>query len=98
MEVLKGWKQGEVIKFTTECYSVGYTTAMFVVMNEKKWNSLPKDVQKVFEEVSKEWMPKHAEGWDTIDKEGREFTLSLGNKIIPLSEAESQLWAYQVAP
>lgn len=98
MEVLKGWKQGEVIKFTTECYSVGYTTAMFVVMNEKKWNSLPKDVQKVFEEVSKEWMPKHAEGWDTIDKEGREFTLGLGNKIIPLSEAESQLWAYQVAP
>jgi TRAP-type transport system periplasmic protein len=98
MEVLKGWKQGEVIKFTTECYSVGYTTAMYVIMNEKKWNSLPKDLQKVFEDVSREWMPKHAQGWDQADKEGREFSLSLGNKIVPLSEAESTLWAYNVRP
>jgi hypothetical protein len=29
MEVLKGWKQGEVIKSTTDCKSVGYTTAMY---------------------------------------------------------------------
>jgi len=98
MEVLKGWKQGEVIDYTIECYSVGYTTAMYVVMNEKKWNSLPKDVQNVFEEVSAEWIPKHGKGWDQADEEGRKFTLSLGNKIIPLSEGESKLWAYQVAP
>lgn len=98
MEVLKGWKQGEVIKYTVECYGVGYTTAMYVIMNEKKWNSLPKDVQKVFEEVSAEWIPKHAKGWDVADDEGRKFTLSLGNKIIPLSEAENNLWAYQVRP
>jgi TRAP-type transport system periplasmic protein len=98
IEVLKGWKQAEVIRYTVECYSVGYTTAMFVVMNERKWNALPKDVQKVFEEVSKEWIPKHAEGWDKADQEGRDFTLSLGNKIIPLSESESNLWAYNVRP
>lgn len=98
IEVLKGWNQAEVIRYTVECYSVGYTTSMFVVMNERKWNALPKDVQKVFEEVSKEWIPKHAEGWDKADKEGRDFTLSLGNKIIPLSESESNLWAYNVRP
>lgn len=98
MEVLKGWKQGEVIKYTIECYSVGYTTSMYVIMNEKKWNVLPKDVQKVFEEVSAEWIPEHGKGWDQADKEGRDFALSLGNKIIPLSEGESKLWAYQVSP
>lgn len=98
VEVLKGWKQAEVIQYTTECYSVGYTTAMYVIMNERKWNALPKDVQKVFEEVSKEWIPKHAQGWDKADAEGREFTLTLGNKIIPLSETESSLWAYNVRP
>lgn len=96
MEVLKGWKQAEVIRYTVESYSIGYTTAMFVIMNDKKWNALPKDVQKVFEEVSKEWIAKHAEGWDQADEEGREFTLSLGNAIIPLSENENNLWAYNV--
>lgn len=98
IEVLKGWKQGEVIKYTTECYGVGYTTAMYVIMNEKKWNALPKDVQKAFEDVSKEWIPKHADGWDQADKEGRDFSLSLGNKVIPLSETENKLWAYNVRP
>jgi TRAP-type C4-dicarboxylate transport system substrate-binding protein len=98
MEVLKGWKQGEVIKYTTECYSVGYTAGMYVVMNLDKWNALPKDVQKVILDVNKEWIPKHGEAWDDSDKAGREFTLSLGNKIIPLSKAESDRWANAAAP
>jgi len=98
IEVLKGWKQGEVIKYTTECFSVGYTTAMFVVMNRNKWNSLPADVKKVFEEVSSEWVDVHGKAWNTTDKAGRDFTLSLGNKIIPLSDAESARWRKAVEP
>ncbi|RJR23811.1 MAG: C4-dicarboxylate ABC transporter substrate-binding protein [Desulfobacteraceae bacterium] len=98
IETLKGWKQAEVVKYTIECYSVGYTTAMYVIMNEKKWNALPKEVQKVFEDVSSAWIPKHGQGWDQADKEGREFTLSLGNKVIPLSDEQSKLWASKVAP
>jgi TRAP-type C4-dicarboxylate transport system substrate-binding protein len=98
IEVLKGWKQGEVIKSTTECYSIGYTTAMYVTMNKKKWESLPADVKKVFEEVSAEWLVKHAEGWDTADAEGKKFSLGLGNQIIPLSEEESAAWEKAAAP
>ena len=48
--------------------------------------------------MSAEWISKHAKGWDAADEEGRKFTLSLGNKIIPLSEGENKLWAYQVRP
>lgn len=98
MEVLKGWKQGEVIKSTTECISIGYTTAMYIAMNEKKWKSLPADIKKIFEDVSNEWVLKHAEGWDTADADGRAFSLSLGNQIIPLSEQESARWAAAVEP
>jgi len=98
IEVLKGWKQAEVIKYTVECYSVGYTTAMYVIMNKAKWDALPDDVKKVFEEVSKEWIAKHAEGWDKADQEGREYTLSLKNTIIPLSKEESDRWASAVRP
>jgi TRAP-type C4-dicarboxylate transport system substrate-binding protein len=98
IEVLKGWKHGEVTKYTTECYSVGYTSGFYVMMNLKKWNSLPKDVQKVFDKVSAEYVAKYAEAWDAIDKEGREFALGLGHKIIPLSKEESARWAKAVEP
>ncbi|MBW1703042.1 MAG: TRAP transporter substrate-binding protein [Deltaproteobacteria bacterium] len=97
IEVLKGWKQGEVVKYTIECYSVGYTAGFYVAMNLNKWNALPKDVQKVILDVNKEWIAKHGKAWDDSDKAGREFTLSLGNKIIPLSKAESARWANAVA-
>ena len=98
MEVLKGWKQAEVIKSTTECYSIGYTAGFFVVMNLDKWNSLPKDVQQVIEEVNNEWVGKYGDAWEKSDQEGREYTLSLGNQIIPLSSEESARWAKAVAP
>ncbi|MDO9566509.1 MAG: TRAP transporter substrate-binding protein [Candidatus Desulfaltia sp.] len=98
IETLKGWKQGEVIKYTTECTGVGYTTAMFVVMNLEKWNSLSKDIQKTIEEISKEWVDVHGKVWDKGDAEGHDFTLSLGNEIIPLSEKENSRWVDAVKP
>ena len=98
MEVLKGWRQGEVIKDTTECYGVGYTTSMFVVMNLKKWNSLPKEIQNIIDDVSNEWVDVHGEIWDMNDSEGRKYTLSLGNKIIPLSKEENARWKKAVSP
>jgi len=98
IEVLKGWKQGEVIKNTTECDSVGYTTAMFVVMNPKKWSALPPDIQKIFEDVSSEWIDVHGKAWDDLDLEGRKFSLSLGNKIISLTKEQKNRWRAAVKP
>jgi len=98
IEVLKGWKQAEVIKSTTDCFDVGYTTAFFVVMNLKKWNALPPDVRKVFDDTSREWVDVHGKAWDEADKEGRAFTLSLGNQIITLSAQESARWKKAVRP
>jgi TRAP-type C4-dicarboxylate transport system substrate-binding protein len=97
-EVLKGWKQGEVIKSTTNCSSVGYTTTMFVVMNKQKWNTLPKDIQKIISDVNQEWIAKHAQTWDDLDAEGKAFTLGLGNKIIPLTPAENARWKKAISP
>ena len=98
IEVLKGWKQGEVIKSTTDCFDVGYTTAFFVVMNLKKWNALPPDVRKVFDDVSREWIDVHGKAWDEADKEGRTFTKSLGNQVITLPAQESARWKKAVRP
>jgi TRAP-type C4-dicarboxylate transport system substrate-binding protein len=97
-EVLKGWKQAEVVKSTTLCYSVGYTAGFFVVMNLDKWNSLPKDVQAIIEQINKEWVAKYGEAWEKSDAEGLEFSRGLGNQVIELSEEESARWAEAVSP
>ena len=98
MEVLKGWKQAEVIKYTTEDYSVGYTTTFFVVMNLDKWNALPADIKKIFDEVSDKYTDVHGKVWDSTDQEGRKYTLSLGNEIISLSDEESARWRKAAEP
>jgi len=98
IEVLKGWKQGEVVKSTTDCSDVGYTTVFFVVMNLKKWNSLPPDARKVLDDVSREWIDVHGKAWDEADREGRTFTKSLGNQIITLPAQESARWKKAVRP
>ena len=98
IETLKGWRQAEVIKSTTDCRDVGYTTAMFVVMNRKKWDALTPDLRKIFEDVSREWISVHGKIWDDLDQEGRDYTLSLGNKIIQLTDEENRRWVEAVKP
>jgi TRAP-type C4-dicarboxylate transport system substrate-binding protein len=98
IEVLKGWKQGEVIDYTTNCYAGSYTTAMFVVMNKDRWNSLPKDVQEVFDDLAKEYVRVHGNAWNSADQAGKEFTLAQGNTILSLSATEMEKWREAVQP
>jgi TRAP-type C4-dicarboxylate transport system substrate-binding protein len=98
IEALMTWKQAEVVKYTTECFGVGYTSAFYIAMSRKKWDSLPRDVQKVFEEVSAEWIPVAAEVWDSSDERGRKYALNMGHQIIPLSDEENARWAKAVQP
>lgn len=98
IEVLKGWRQAEVIKYTTSCNRIGYTTAMFVVMNKAKWNALPPEVKQVFESTSRQWIDVHGKGWDQVDEEGRAYTTALGNEILQLDNDESERWKARVRP
>ncbi|HOG81735.1 MAG TPA: TRAP transporter substrate-binding protein [Smithellaceae bacterium] len=98
METLKGWKQAQVVKYTTDCTNIGYTTAMFVVMNKKKWNSLPKDIQKAFDDVSQEWIAVAGKAWDDADVEGYKYSAELGNKVIKLPAAEEAKWEAAIKP
>lgn len=98
IETLKTWKQGEVISSITDATALGYTTAMFVTMNLRKWESLPPDIQKVFTEVSKEWVAKAGQAWDQADAEGRDYVQSLKRERISLSSPEQQRWKQAVQP
>ncbi len=98
VETLKGWKQGEVIEYITDTSAIGYTTAMFVVMNLDAWNDLPEDLQKILTEVSAEWVDKHGAAWDQADAEGQAFVEELGRETFTLSEEEQQRWKEKVKP
>jgi TRAP-type C4-dicarboxylate transport system substrate-binding protein len=97
-EALQGWKWGEVVKFTIENFGSSYSTGFFVVMNKQKWDALPPDVQKIIEQVNEEYIEKQGKLWDEIDKVGRDATLKLGNKIVPLSQDEDWKWQKAVKP
>jgi TRAP-type C4-dicarboxylate transport system substrate-binding protein len=89
-EALKGWKQAEVIKSTTKLDFIGYTAIFLVEMNKKRWNSLPKDIQKVITEVSHEWLDKTSKAWEDSDRAGIEYSKSLGNEVHEFSAADQK--------
>jgi len=98
VETLKGWKQGEVINSITDTSVIGYTTAMFVVMNKSAWDRLSPELQEVFTQVSDEWVAKHGEAWDQADEEGMVFINKLQREVIKLSDEEKQQWKDAVQP
>ena len=98
VETLKGWKQGEVIDYIVDTTAIGYTTAMFVVMNKAKWESLPDDIRTVLSEVSEEWIVKQGQAWDRSDAEGQEFVRELGKSFIELPERQQRAFVAAVQP
>ena len=98
METYKGFKTGELLKYNTESWKVGSVYAFYVVMNKQKWEKLPPDMQKLFTEVSDEFIEKYAVGFNNIDIEGRDYFLKQGGRMIPISDAESAKWIKAVQP
>lgn len=98
VETLKGWKQGEVISYVTDTKIIGYTTAMFVAMNQRTWEGLPEDIRQIITEVSAEWVDKHGEAWNEADEEGWAFVKELGRQVIELDPEDATHWTQRVVP
>jgi TRAP-type C4-dicarboxylate transport system substrate-binding protein len=98
VETLKGWKQGEVIDYVVDTTAIGYTTAMFVVMNKAKWESLAEDIRAVLTEVSEEWILRQGQAWDQSDEEGEQFVRELGKSFIELSADQQRAFAEAMEP
>ncbi len=93
-EVLLGWKQGEVVKYVTQAFSIGSITAMYLVMNKDKWADLPPDIQQVFLDVSEEMLEAWGKVSAAYDYDAMEFFMRLGGgrEVIDLSLEESAKW------
>ncbi len=98
IEVNKGWRMAEVIKYCTLDLSIANTSTFYVVMNKGKWNALPADIRKIIAQINEEWIPKHGAAWDSSDEEGRKYMLTKGRKFITLPDAELAKWKKIVHP
>jgi TRAP-type C4-dicarboxylate transport system substrate-binding protein len=98
VESLKGWKFGDLLKGLQINEAIGNPSALGVVMNKRKWASLPPDVQKVIEQVSKEWVEKTGVAWDQTDKEGIDYGVSKGMKVVKISKEEQAVTIQKMKP
>jgi TRAP-type transport system periplasmic protein len=98
LSTLKYWKFAEVEKYVTADWRIATGYTFYWVINKKKWDALPSDVQKVFNEVSAETREKQAMLWNQMDIEGRDLFVSKGGQVISLSDDEVAKWIKAVEP
>lgn len=96
-EPMKGFKLADVVSYSTP-FGSAYTNLAYVVMNKEKWNSLPRDIRKIIEEINDEWMGKQGRLWDELDQEGKDFYVQKGGEIINLSKEEDARWTKLLRP
>ena len=89
--VTRSYKVNEACKYMleTSIQSVG----CFVVMNKSRWESLPDDIKKIFEETTGEVMVKAlGAALDEGEKEDLDAMVAAGMKVNKLDPAERQHW------
>ena len=97
VEVLQGWKFGEVVSYTTLDTATAYGLGFFIVMNMEKWNSLSPDIQKIIEQINEEWIVKAGKNYDDQDTDSMKFVQERGHKFIRLAPEEEARWVKAVA-
>jgi TRAP-type C4-dicarboxylate transport system substrate-binding protein len=98
LEVLKTFKQGEVFDYSTFipfCYSEQF----FVIMNWAKWNSLPKDLQKAFDDVAEKAVKEAGQIWQSNEQTAMDWARENGKQeYIYLSDEEAARWKELLKP
>jgi len=81
------FKLADLLKYSTPTNF--YTMTMMVVMNKKKWDSLPADVKKVIDENSGEVMSLACgKTYDAVEEPLKKKCLAKGMKVVKLPAAD----------
>jgi TRAP-type transport system periplasmic protein len=99
IEPLKAWKHAEVIKYETKL-PLACVSGNNLFMNLAKWNSLPPDIKKIFNDALPEVLEVFAKTWWYGDIVAEEYFLSLGGerKFVEIAPADVPAWEKLVAP
>jgi TRAP-type C4-dicarboxylate transport system substrate-binding protein len=98
METSKGYKYADIIRYATASYKISVAGTFSLVMNKEKYNSLPADIKKIFDDLCTEYFNKQLPMWNQQDIDGREFFKSKGGTLSYLTDAESKRWIKAVEP
>lgn len=100
LEVLEGFRLGEVTADSITMTPFLYSQHFFLVMNLEKWNALPADLQQIIEEVSADYFDKNVRGlWDDINARGVSWTEQRKPvEIIDLTPEEEARWISAIEP
>ena len=97
-ETLKGWKHADVVNYVT-IPPISTSSCQYVVINKRKWNSLPSDIQKIFTEVSADFPDYHGYVWNYYDNAGLEYFKSLPKReLITVPADERPQWEAAIKP
>jgi TRAP-type C4-dicarboxylate transport system substrate-binding protein len=97
-DILKGFKLAEVVNYATKTPFL-YNIVFMQVMNKRTWNSLPPDVQKVFEELNDEYALKYGKLRAKYTRKGLEYgKKEHGMEVIQLSKEKEREWEEIVQP
>ena len=99
VETQKGWKHADVTKYLT-ILPISFSTDDLVIMNKRKWNSLPKDIQEIFTEVSSEFEEFHRRAWwySSIEALAYFEAMGKGRTVIVIPESEIPEWENYLKP
>lgn len=72
--------------------------SMYTLMNQRRYDSLPKDIQKVIDDTSDEVFSNWGHWWADTDKEAIDAARANGNEIIPMSDEVRNQWRERLMP
>lgn len=91
------WKLYEVTRYHTNAHLGG--VCYWTAMNKKTWESLPKDIQKIFSDVSAEMLPDRICAAVSGEmQKGIERSIKKGDEIIDLPADELARWRATAKP
>jgi TRAP-type C4-dicarboxylate transport system substrate-binding protein len=90
------FKLQEVLKYHLD--AAINPVAMYIVFNQRKFDSLPEDIQQVIDEVSEEMFSNWGRWWHETDQVAIDAAREAGNEIIPMSDEQRQAWRERLQP
>lgn len=99
VEVLQGWKHGEVTEYLTLTPFL-YNTLFFVTFNIDKWESMPEELRDSITEATEKFHEEVGIGlWDMQNEPAMEYAIDeMGMQVITLDEEEANRWMERVLP
>lgn len=85
-DILEGFNIGEVVDYAIDDPSYGKIGVIAMFMNSQKWESLPDDIKKIFEEVNGKYAELQGKCWHFEDLTAYKNFEEKGGKVIKFSE------------